>query len=1259
MKVWLYTIVLGIPGGFQPKNTLTTSDKLCQHSNNEETPPSQLGQGIRPGLELETSIGNNVRRAPLSIDRSGEYGIPLPKRRKLAPQTSEANDNHQSSDGVDPRCLGGEVEMSLSRESQRSSQAASSVSQRKDASRPTVSGCVQEYQNVEARMNSDPPKTSHVKRPFDTFQAQGPSPNHSTIRLRGSASSISNPIDLCDDEVSNVTDLGVTSRLSDQDTRKSCVSVDETADDHAHAPQRSRDSGEQSHHFAKSAFAAKTENSLLKAQSSDTLGTLDSHTQITEPRLNEQFRAMDGKRRNAEYSSSPDELAISPETVQFQIAPKLMRAETTPPSLSSAKSSSSTRKASTARVVLNGLAPSSVPISAFKHSAPSKCKSRNANRQANVTGESKPHWGIQLAAVNVRGTMLRAPNLGLQFNPRTASYEIINGGRNLATDDGSLQIQPHKLRKAMFSTSGSKIRFLSSKSAHCDPVLDIELHSEKDCQELLTRLQSEFALDVNVDCKDRDYLDKAFQKRLLEQMESDVVMRNRAVDEGEDVKLAAYNKANRKPTQGISEVEDTVNTKKRRPGRISNQMKSAHDGNTASSQGSSGPGGMLDIYNSHEIAEDGASQSTMSEITRSLQPKKQSGHVTRSRMLTHLGTGNLNPPVSDQTRIPKISHVRELGEPWRKPLVYPKDGKKKSTVEWTDLDRLGEGEFFNDTLISFYLRYLEHKLEERNAEMAKRVYLFNSFFYASLTKPQKGKKGINYEAVQKWTRGVDIFNCDYVIVPINESLHWYFAVICNLPALHRDLSNLDEDRFSSPLPGTSPFSRQHQEHELYYLPPDTASLHADDTATQHRRPTQATAVSTEEDARSSFADLSLDHGDELIDQGILEAQSTCERVEASASSEQALQIEAIIGERMTVVDASAEPESPIAASSKKRKRKSLPPGKRLDPTEPAIVTFDSLAVAHAPTVRTLKDYLKAEAHSKRSMAFDDGQLKGMTAVGIPKQDNYCDCGPYLLGYMDKFLQDPKDFMEKTMRKQLDPEKDWPQLDPSNLRLSILDLIVKLHNQQENERKAIGRKDGKAKPLQKQEARPSPDRVFIVEQDVTTTLSPTPTVKAELTLSDTYQTRNEALQHALMVDEVENAAVTVPHISQTMSEHGVPSLDESQSLNHIDVSPVQSRPVFQRSNVASSEAQVPEDSQIILPSTIQDSQPQDSFQFLEELQPDSTESLLQQLDPLPSISSDASPAKEGTIDRPQGAELMGLTPPTSKVQSKHHFFVQID
>ena len=40
-----------------------------------------------------------------------------------------------------------------------------------------------------------------------------------------------------------------------------------------------------------------------------------------------------------------------------------------------------------------------------------------------------------------------------------------------------------------------------------------------------------------------------------------------------------------------------------------------------------------------------------------------------------------------------------------RPLVWPPSGKKRVTVDPSDLERLEEGEFLNDNIINFYLRY--------------------------------------------------------------------------------------------------------------------------------------------------------------------------------------------------------------------------------------------------------------------------------------------------------------------------------------------------------------------------------------------------------------------------------------------------------------------------------------------------------------------------------------------------------------------------
>lgn len=42
-----------------------------------------------------------------------------------------------------------------------------------------------------------------------------------------------------------------------------------------------------------------------------------------------------------------------------------------------------------------------------------------------------------------------------------------------------------------------------------------------------------------------------------------------------------------------------------------------------------------------------------------------------------------------------------------RPLVYPAVGRDKATVDFDDLKRLDEGEWLNDNLIMFYLKYVQ------------------------------------------------------------------------------------------------------------------------------------------------------------------------------------------------------------------------------------------------------------------------------------------------------------------------------------------------------------------------------------------------------------------------------------------------------------------------------------------------------------------------------------------------------------------------
>ena len=35
-----------------------------------------------------------------------------------------------------------------------------------------------------------------------------------------------------------------------------------------------------------------------------------------------------------------------------------------------------------------------------------------------------------------------------------------------------------------------------------------------------------------------------------------------------------------------------------------------------------------------------------------------------------------------------------------------------------------------------------------------------------------------HDRVKRWTRKVNIFEKDFVVVPINENYHWYLCIIC-------------------------------------------------------------------------------------------------------------------------------------------------------------------------------------------------------------------------------------------------------------------------------------------------------------------------------------------------------------------------------------------------------------------------------------------------------------------------------------------------
>jgi sentrin-specific protease 7 len=107
-------------------------------------------------------------------------------------------------------------------------------------------------------------------------------------------------------------------------------------------------------------------------------------------------------------------------------------------------------------------------------------------------------------------------------------------------------------------------------------------------------------------------------------------------------------------------------------------------------------------------------------------------------------------------------------------------------------------------IVFFFHRYLQFgKYKDREAVL-ERTHIFTTYFYKRLTTRPTSKRqgGSNsgsggpvrlhpveddpnltpaekrYDRVRKWTKKVNLFDKDFVIVPINEHAHWFVCIIC-------------------------------------------------------------------------------------------------------------------------------------------------------------------------------------------------------------------------------------------------------------------------------------------------------------------------------------------------------------------------------------------------------------------------------------------------------------------------------------------------
>ncbi|XP_056145506.1 sentrin-specific protease 7 [Lampris incognitus] len=282
----------------------------------------------------------------------------------------------------------------------------------------------------------------------------------------------------------------------------------------------------------------------------------------------------------------------------------------------------------------------------------------------------------------------------------------------------------------------------------------------------------------------------------------------------------------------------------------------------------------------------------------------------------------------------------------RRLIQYPPPPLKGGiTVTMEDLKCLDSGQFLNDVIIDFYLKYL---LQSAPAAVTERSHIFSSFFYKQLTRRDNASEDSTYASSQRhrrhqrvktWTRHVDIFKKDFLFVPVNQEAHWYLVVIC--------FPGLEEPQSES-----------------------------------WRGP-----------------DLQKGTGEGKLDnpQAEEEAQGSNDVPEAPASSSSR---DAPL--ENTRKDSTKEPP-PWQTDCTEQTCKKKTVCKR-----PCILTMDSLKLSlHERVCKLLREYLQSEWEVRRGSVRDfSGERMKSSHCQVPLQDNSSDCGLYLLQYVESFLKDP-------------------------------------------------------------------------------------------------------------------------------------------------------------------------------------------------------------------------------------------------------------
>ncbi|KAJ1892172.1 hypothetical protein LPJ66_006497 [Kickxella alabastrina] len=366
--------------------------------------------------------------------------------------------------------------------------------------------------------------------------------------------------------------------------------------------------------------------------------------------------------------------------------------------------------------------------------------------------------------------------------------------------------------------------------------------------------------------------------------------------------------------------------------------------------------------------------------------------------------------------------------------------------------------------------------------------------------------------LKKWTANVNLFDKKYIFVPINERLHWYLAIIANPGELLKRATIVDDDKNDSAAgnPGGSaeepvdnpaediiPKDDGQSDKDVDIENPDdsdhptntlseyfgvkssskavaksvSASKHANGDAEMREASSPPPETSTEDLIRAVAAAKRLkmtnyEQGPsisapvtapyDIVDDVDMLSDDQKERCKsASPRSHEVIDLSSPCpnpraGNRPRPRGTGlAQVKPPVVSLEFMGEVVDIPKSRYKDPlTRPSIIILDSLGSKHMQTFRLLRGFMNAEASSRYNVntSFDE---KGNYAK-VPLQTNNCDCGVFLLHYIEQFLKSHAQIIELAVNSV--PMQNWFESDlMKQKRSDMLALAIRLSDEHSSQK----------------------------------------------------------------------------------------------------------------------------------------------------------------------------------------------------------------